>query len=400
MKGKRFFASLRPDSRCGNRPHCTAVRMTNKGRLGDEDLDGQRGQSLVVVAVALVVLVLFVAIAVDASDAYVHRRTAQNGADAAALAGGRELGAQINQEVYNSSLIKADMNSFAEQNDIPDTTGALADALNNNVVGYYLDEDGGRLSDEPIGSPAGDLVLPEARGIEAVTTITAPTFFGGIIGLDGMRVHASAAVLLQPPCAASCVVPIATYTMTFTSAEGICYNIWNGDGPGNFGWLNWSLQGQECEQGGDTCNVPCLEENLTPGTCSSGLIHVGDDVAGTTGDKSSGLIRSVLDYYIDTPVHFTVPVWDVTNNGQGCGQPNGGLYYRVAGFAEMQLIGYQLSQGQGQIYDPIRDPSTCVTLGDEPHGGNRLTAYFIRWIEGEPGDCNAGGSLLAPRLVK
>jgi hypothetical protein len=366
----------------------------------ETDFGRQQGQSMVLVAVALVVLVLFVAIAVDASDAYLHRRTAQNGADAAALAGGRELGQQYNSQLYSSSLIKTDMNSFAEKNDIPDTGGSPADILNNNVVGYYLDEEGNRLSEDPIGSPAGDAVLTEARGIEAVTFITAPTFFGGIFGLDGLPVQATAAVVLQPPCGASCVVPIATYTMTFTAAEGTCYNIWNGDGPGNFGWLNWSLQGAVCGQNEDRCNVPCLVDNLTPGTCESGLVRVGDYVAGTTGDKSSGQLRQVLDYYIDTPEHFTVPVWEVTNGEQGCGHPNGGLYYRVAGFAEMQLIGYQLSQGLGQIYDPIQDPSTCVTLGSEPQGGNRLTAYFIRWVEGEPGNCDAGGSLLTPRLVR
>lgn len=364
------------------------------------DGERQRGQSLVIVAIAIVVLVLFVAIAVDASDAYVHRRTAQNGADAAALAAGRELGAQLNQGVYNSSLIKIGMNSFAEQNDIPDTGGALGDGLNNNVVGYYLDEDGNRLSEDPIGSPAGDAFLASASGVEAVTFITAPTFFGGIIGLDGMPVQASAAVLLEPPCAATCVVPIATYMIDFTTTEGTCYNIWNGDGPGNFGWLNWSLQGELCGNNEDRCNVPCLVENLTPDTCQSGLIRVGDYVAGTTGVQNSGQIKQILRYYIDTPAHFTVPVWEVNNSGQGCGHPNGGLWYRVAGFAEMQLIGYQLSQGNSQAYDPIQDPSTCVTLGSEPHDGNRLTAYFIRWVEGQPGNCDPGGSLLTPRLVK
>ena len=366
--------------------------------FSDVRLSRQRGQSVVLVAVALIVLVLFVAIAVDASDAYVHRRTAQNGADAAALAGGRRLAMQLNQQEYNSLLIKADMNSYAEQNGIPDTNEVPADVLNKNVVGYYLDQDGNRLTETPIGSSDDSSMLPGVRGIEAITTITAPTFFGGIIGLDGMTVHATAAVLLEPPCTASCVVPLATYTMTFTSAEGTCYNIWNGDGPGNFGWLNWSLQGSQCGQHEDTCSSPCLEENLTPGTCRSGLISVGDYVAGTTGDKNSGLIRKVLVSYIDKREHFTVPVWDVTNGEHGCGKPNGGLWYRVAGFAEMQLIGLQLSQGKP--YDPIRDPSTCVTLGMGSHGGNRLTAYFIRWVDGEPGNCDAGGTLLTPRLVR
>ena len=380
---ERFFASL-----------------TTAGRGPDGDQGRQRGQSLVIVAVALVVLVLFVAIAVDASDAYFHRRTAQNAADAAALSGGRTLGQQFNAGAYDGGQIKAGMNDFAEQNDIPDTGGALADEANNNVVGYYLDQNGDHLTESPIGSSAGDALAAEARGIEAVTTITAPTFFGGIFGLDGLPVHAEAAVMLQAPCGASCVVPIATYTMDFTSTEGTCYNIWNGDGPGNFGWLNWSLQGSGCDQGGDTCSSRCLEENLSPNSCKSGVIHVGDEAAGTTGDKNSGLVRQVLRYYIDTPEHFTVIVWDVTNEQQGCGTPVNGLYYHVAGFAEMQLIGYQLSQGGGQIYDPIQDPSTCVTLGTGPHGGNRLTAYFIQWVDGEPGNCDAAGSLLIPRLVK
>ena len=57
----------------------------------------QHGQSIVLVAVALVALVIFAAIAVDVANTYVHRRTAQNAADAAALAGARDLGRQLNE---------------------------------------------------------------------------------------------------------------------------------------------------------------------------------------------------------------------------------------------------------------------------------------------------------------
>jgi len=368
----------------------------------DWPLSRQRGQSVVLVAVALIVLVLFVAIAVDASDAYVHRRTAQNAADAAALAGGQELGKQFNDHLYSGTLIKTDMNNFAEQNDIPDTNGVPADAQNKNVVGYYLDRSGNRLSETPIGSPYDSSILPNVWGIEAVTTITAPTFFGGIIGLDGMPVHASAAVMLQGVCGHSCVVPIATNMMDFEATEGNCYNIWNGDGPGNFGWLNWSVQGSGCDTGGDTCSAQCLEQNLAFGTCRSGLIKVGDWVGGSTGVANAAFIRNTLRYdYIDPQRHFAVVVWDETNEGAGCGRPDGGLWYHVTGFAEMQLLGYDLSQGLGQaaIYDTV-DFTRCQTLGFEPHGGVRLTARFIRWVSGEPGDCDPHGSLLTPRLVR
>ncbi|NIV35795.1 MAG: hypothetical protein GWN58_42020, partial [Anaerolineae bacterium] len=103
----------------------------------------ERGQSLVLVAAAMVLLVMFVAITVDVSSAYYNRRTAQNAADAAALAGVSRMATGINKK--NSRLdddIKADMNDLAERNGIEDTDGVLADDLNLNVDGWYVDMEG------------------------------------------------------------------------------------------------------------------------------------------------------------------------------------------------------------------------------------------------------------------
>jgi hypothetical protein len=371
--------------------------------MNDSKQARQKGQSVILVAFALVGLVLFVAIAVDISDAYVHRRTAQNAADAAALGGAQELGRQFNADSFSDSAIKAEMNDFAERNNIEDTDGIAGNDVNGNVIGFYLDEDSNRRGQ--IGMQVDDAVPEEVAGVEALTRIRAPTFFGGILGLDGLPIQAEAAVQFQPVCEKGCVVPIATYDLSGTLDDylpGRCYNIWNGDGPGNFGWLNWSIQGDSCGEGGtETCNIPCLEENLDPDNCNSGLVSVGDPVAGTTGDKTSGLIRTQLRRYIDNQISFTVPVWKRTNEGQGCGRPDGGLWYEVSGFAEMQLLGYQLAQGAGNAYDPLVDPDTdCVSLGEEPNGGNRLTATFLRYVDGETGNCEAGGTLLAPRLTR
>lgn len=51
----------------------------------------ERGQSIILVAVAIVALVAFVAIAVDGARLYVMRRQMQNAADAGALAGAYQL---------------------------------------------------------------------------------------------------------------------------------------------------------------------------------------------------------------------------------------------------------------------------------------------------------------------
>ena len=145
-------------------------------------LKEQQGQTLVLVAVALIVLVIFAAIAVDLSNGYVHRRTAQNAADAAALAGARELARQLNEYREqpwrrNEFLIKAEMNDFAERNGIEDTNDSPGDAINTNVTGYFIDSTGEHVSEYVIGDVGS--VPQAARGVEAIAHTVAPSFFSG-----------------------------------------------------------------------------------------------------------------------------------------------------------------------------------------------------------------------------
>jgi hypothetical protein len=372
----------------------------------------QYGQSIVLVAVALVALVIFAAIAVDVANTYVHRRTAQNAADAAALAGARDLARQLNECIENPDCDLEDnswwwysneddilqaMNDFAERNGVEDTDGTPGNEVNTNVHGYYLAADGTRISENVIGSTG--IVEPDARGIEAFAASLAPSFFGGVIGLDGISVEADSAVIFEGACSDNCIIPIAPYSRTFET--GLCYNIWNGEGAGNFGWLNWTLQGNTCDQGGGPCSAKCLEQNLDPETCNSGRIEVGDWVGGTVGVNCSEGIRDQLKWYINEMEPFTVPIWDETNEGGGCGKPGSGLHYHVAGFAKFQALAYQLSQGQGNAYNPYGiDIDDCEDWGDGPHGGDRITGMFLDWFEGEGGDCDPFGSVIAPSVIR
>jgi hypothetical protein len=372
----------------------------------------QYGQSIVLVAVALVALVIFAAIAVDVANTYVHRRTAQNAADAAALAGARDLGRQLNECTmdpycdleenswwwYSSeATILQAMNDFAERNGVEDTDGIPGNSVNMNVHGYYLAVDGTRVITEVIGST--DIVPPDARGIEAFAVSLAPSFFGGVIGLDGISVEANSAVVFVGACSDNCVFPIAPYSQTYEI--GVCYNIWNGEGPGNFGWLNWTLQpdAEECQQG--ACSEQCLEQNLVFTDCNSGNIAVDMWVGGTVGDNNSKGIRDQLEWYINKNVPVTLPMWYETNDGEGCGQPGSGLHYHIGRLAKFQIIAYQLAQGGGNAYPPDFDPEDCVEWGDEePNGGNRITGYFVEYCDGEPGDCVPFDDLIAPRVIR
>ncbi|RPJ20526.1 MAG: hypothetical protein EHM35_19360 [Planctomycetaceae bacterium] len=349
----------------------------------------ERGQTAVLVAIAMLVVVIFAAITVDISSAYLGRRTAQNAADGAALAAARQLAHQYNTGVYSDNLIKRELNDFGERNGAEDTGGVLADADNHSVTGVYLDE-----GENSIGVIGAGSVPANAMGVESTVYITTPGFFGGIMGRSGYPVQAQAAVVLDIACGAGCIVPIATHRDTITTTPG-CFNIFNGDGPGNFGWLNWSSQGIFCDQ--NDCSAPCLEDNLAPGTCRSGFIRFGEWVAGSPGDMNSGLVRQQLKYYIDTPEEFTVIVWDTTREAGGCNQE-----YRAVGFARMQLLGYKLAQGGGNAYG--HDGVGCTPMGlqpgEDPNDGVRLTAIFLGWAGGEGGNCRAIGTLRAPVIKR
>lgn len=406
--------------------------------MNEKDTERQRGQSIVLVAVAVVALVIFVAIAVDLSDAYYHRRTAQNAADSAALAGGGELARQINRDARNDQRIQAEMNNFAERNDIEDTNGILGDHVNTNVEGYYLDRDRNRISQVGSGYVPNDV-----WGIEAITYITSPTYFAGIMGVNGLRLNADARVFFGAACGVGCVVPVATHTDTIayvapTDGYTPCINIWNGDGPGNFGWLNWSWQianpaggaappATECKA--DDCSSNCLADNLDPfDECLSGWIQVGDWAAGTPGVTDDSKVRRWLNEYIGIeekkyddgvydPIEFVVPVWGPGYNenypmtdpyevvsgtitdGSGCGKATDpttlhGQFYNVVGFAKMQLLGYELSEGKAYDPPPPGWPdfsyTECITVGIRPEkSGNRLTAVFREWVQGAGGTCDS-----------
>ncbi len=443
----------------------------NKDRFSNE-----RGQSLVLVAAAMVVLVMFVAVAVDLSNTYYTRRTAQNGADGAALAGVSVMATGVNKK--NPKLddeVRKAMDDFAELNGVA-YVDANGDGMNDNVEGYYVDGAGNRLPGMSlVGYQPGDDVPKDAYGVEAIAHIDADAYFGGIFGVKGYPIQARAVSLLRHACSSNCVVPIVTNKDTLFGPGGNkpkiggCYNIWSesqlGE-PGAYGWVSWTWQQAICqveprpcppEQQGTGCSEQTLATNLNPDNCGTGYVETGDWVANTTGIMNSNdSTLCYLDYYLgiprdigdcgwssDVPISFTIVVYDGTNisklnpNPSACGGDSSyddlydpdswGLHYHVAGFAQMQIIGYELSQGGTNVsaqmsefnisqldWDP-NDPYIDLSDGFDPmvdcwnppaaqQEGNRITAFFMNWVQSYSSSnaCyDPWGTLLAsPKLVE
>ncbi len=162
---------------------------------------------------------------------------------------------------------------------------------------------------------------------------------------DGNGGVATAVVLITveaPPAIACELYPIALHQSTLTGKNpgDAVADIFNGGGPGNFGWLTWS----------GNPNAPTLVENLTPPGNSDAYVNphdpadhvvsVGDWVRASPGIANARPVRDALDAL--TALDIIVPVWDAV-----AGQGNN-LTYRVADFARVRLLEYQLP-GQNRI---------------------------------------------------
>ena len=117
-----------------------------------------RAQVLIIVAIAMMVLFGFMALAVDAGNAYGRRRAAQNASDAAAMAGTRALA-----DGESDSAIRLEAADYAARN-YPDLT---IDDLE-----ITIDRTGRTVA-------------------VAVTTVT-DTFFARVIGIDVLPVYGRA----------------------------------------------------------------------------------------------------------------------------------------------------------------------------------------------------------------
>jgi uncharacterized protein YegL len=156
----------------------------------------------------------------------------------------------------------------------------------------------------------------------------------------------------EPPetCA---LYPIALHQSTLAGvpAGTIINDIYNGSGPGNFGWLTWA---------GDN-NTPALIASLTipgnshtyvnPYNANDHMVSIGNWVEGRPGVANANAVRDALDTL--KGVNIVVPVWDAVE-GQGSN-----VNYHVVGFARIRLMDYQLP-GTNEISAKFLGYVNCV----------------------------------------
>jgi hypothetical protein len=166
----------------------------------------EHGQAAVLLALALVGLIAFAALAIDGGNAYLMRRNSQNASDAGAFAGSREVYLIrhkpwdvdcINDATVGACLLRV-VNDATERNGVPDTNGVSGDETNDNVVAYFVDSAGERAAQITSDWPVDDVPLSDvSMGVLVENTIRFDTFIAGLIGRSEMAATTRSATLLQ-----------------------------------------------------------------------------------------------------------------------------------------------------------------------------------------------------------
>ncbi len=328
--------------------------------------ENEQGQAIVLMALAMIALLAFAALAIDGGNAYVERRRSQNGADAGALAGARQV--WINRVNLNSSetLVLREANGAAEKNGIGDTNSISGDAINGYVKAYYTDRNGNLLSNNgnPIAVGAAGSIPPNAGGLKVYASRDFKTFIAGIIGRSEMAAMADATAVIIPP------VGCGDYAIYGTGPSGnnMSVHVTGSNGQGdNFQIVDGGIYGGD---GGHVQNSQVI---------GSG-IHV-DIVGGCNGNCTVGG-TPIVNYNAEPqPAPVLYDIADYQPGGQYAvlAGSNYHQYNSSQSFTGNMAPGLYYVNGDVDLHDVAGNVSIVATGSIRINGSARLTTYDPRF---------------------
>jgi Flp pilus assembly protein TadG len=290
---------------------------------------GQRGQALVLFALALTVLVAAAGLVVDGGLVFVNRRDAQNAADLGAMAGTSVIAefhtedTGSNRAVWDAIDAAVQANGCTPGGSVPCTWSATyirPDVSGRNTLTTTAVVD------------TGASIPSTAQGVEVAIERRPPTYLLPVIGLSDWDVHAEARALTASIGAipSGTLLPIAVDPLPPPGKfqPGSTYIVSLGDdAPGQFSWLTYSGIHNSAELAANLC------------TPSNPAIDLGDAndaddwIFGDTGKTNSNDVRDCLTQWKGEVV--LLPTYDVVQNYGSNAE------YHITGFTIWRLIDFE-----------------------------------------------------------
>ncbi len=336
-------------------------------------ISAEKAQTLVVVAVLLVVLVGFLGLVIDGGNAYAQRRQMQHAADAAALAGARTIAMQGHHAVVGVA------NEYAQAN------GA-----------------------------AGCTVITTSTTVQVVVTRTVDTFFARVLGITNVPVAAKAKAEISPLQEASCLImPLAVENQAGLASvqPGTRFTIWTKDKekcdppageydlpPDQHGWLDlrpgndsgdpgnamvkcWTCAGCETDPPRRSIDIDPDDDGVVEGVWISNSSGVEAASLGDMVDcnKDQTVLIPLYDQVCDCKKNSLLPACeDIEGFSLPCKGGNK-VYYHIVAFASVRIVSSEKPSGDCKPLDvewqTLVTASDCTTGGGPP--GNAWKAYLV-----------------------
>lgn len=303
-------------------------------------VSSEEGQSIVLIALAMVALVAMAGLVIDGGRDYEARRVSQNASDAAAFAGVRVFTTRSDNSATSEQKILNAVNSFALRNGVASTS---------DVRAYFLDSSN-TPSTLPVGSNGG--IQSSWTGIRVYTTIRFIPFLISVI-TGGNEVNTTTFASAQSGTAGS-MENLMPMTLCEVGSGQIClgtdfqfdvsYQLF-GDvtGPGGFQWLSF-----DCA----SSNTDLVDYLDLPAHKSSGVVSVGDNVCTGPGVQNSNDVNQALQKWISqlTPEnrYWVIPVHDYTT------ETGTNLKYHIVAFAVFEFEAWNFNGSNKYVQGKFR----------------------------------------------
>jgi len=280
------------------------VRRLSRNSSGGGQQHGERGAISVIVAILLVTLLGFVAIAVDVGVIYSERAQLQSGADASAIAIAQKCGANLTDPLCSTTSTLAA--TLANQNAL--------DGM-SNVNNIQLDKSARTVS------------VTTAAKQKGAPDNSVSLFFAGVLGIPSKQVGAKASAQWGTPSKGPVILPLAIAYCKLnipsggtTGPEQVLEQSVNGCGgiPGGFGWIQ-------------TTSAKCSITATAGASNNSGIWFSSDTGASVPSTCSQTDFNQMNNQTV------LLPLYDVAT-----GTGSSGKYY-VKGFAAFHVTGYQFA---------------------------------------------------------
>ncbi len=273
----------------------------------------ERGQTVILVAVAIVVLIGFLALVADVGQFYLTRSRLQAAADSAALAAAQDLAEGRSELVAREAAI-----NYADRN---------LDIDHDITVTFIETEEEDEDGEEE----------EETKDIRVRIQAVQRTFFGAVFGRTSAVIHASALAGFAPVSSVRDTVPIIVPWQAIGDHVGSEHEATFGIGQDNsdagqkgFFWLaNFSDEG---------VGTPVFADWIINGYPEP--VEVGNVGA---GEGMKAALDAALAQRMATDPSVIVPLYDFTEAS------GGNKNYHVVGFAEFVITGFNFQGGDKNI---------------------------------------------------